>query len=128
MKVVAVCLVALILIAPAHAQRPDTVFFENLTFEEIRDLIRGGARNVIVPTGGTEDNGPHMVIGKHNYVVTYTADKIARALGNTLVAPVIAYVPEGSWLPPTGICKNRVLSPCRTTRDTPNCSKPRQTA
>ena len=85
-----------------RAQKADTVFIEDLTFDEIRDLIKGGAKNVIVATGGTEDNGPHMVLGKHNYVVSYTADKIARALGNTLVAPVIAYVPEGAWEPPAG--------------------------
>jgi len=95
---------ALLLLIPlaARAQRPDTVFFEDLTFDEIRDLIRGGAKNVIVATGGTEDKGPHMVMGEHNLVVSYAADKIARALGNTLVAPVIAYVPEGTWDPPTG--------------------------
>ncbi|MGQ0642694.1 MAG: creatininase family protein, partial [Gemmatimonadaceae bacterium] len=29
-------------------------------------------------------------------------DKIARALGNVLVAPIIAYVPEGGWDPPSG--------------------------
>src|SRR5258705_7843131 len=103
MRVLIASLVLLLLIPlGARAQRPDTVFFENLTFDEIRDLIRGGAKNVIVATGGTEDNGPHMVLGKHNFVVTYTADKIARALGNTLVAPVIAYVPEGDWSPATG--------------------------
>jgi len=103
MRVLARCLALLLLLpAAALAQKPDTLFFEDLTFDEIRDLIKGGARNVIVPTGGTVDNGPHMVLGKHNYVVKYTADKIARALGNTLIAPVIAYVPQGAWEPPTG--------------------------
>jgi creatinine amidohydrolase/Fe(II)-dependent formamide hydrolase-like protein len=50
---------------------------------------------VIVPTGGTEKNGYHMVTGKHNYVVTYTANQMARRLKNALVAPTIQYVPEG---------------------------------
>ena len=36
-----------------------------------------------------------MVLGKHNYVVTHAANIMARRLGNTLVAPVIQYVPEG---------------------------------
>src|SRR5262249_45917313 len=103
MRVLALSMVLLLLLPLAvRAQRPDTVFLEDLTFDEIRDLIRGGAKNVIVGTGGTEDNGPHMIIGKHNYVTNYTSDKIARTLGNTLVAPVIAYVPEGSWDPPSG--------------------------
>jgi creatinine amidohydrolase/Fe(II)-dependent formamide hydrolase-like protein len=43
-----------------------------------------------------------MVLGKHNFIITYTADKIARTLGNTLVAPVITLVPEGSYSPASG--------------------------
>ena len=48
-----------------------------------------------MPTGGTEKNGYHMVLGKHNYVVTYAANLMARRLKNALVAPTIQYVPEG---------------------------------
>ncbi|MDH4065234.1 MAG: creatininase family protein, partial [Acidobacteriota bacterium] len=44
---------------------------------------------------GTEKNGYHMVLGKHNYVVAHAANLMARRLGNALVAPVIQYVPEG---------------------------------
>ena len=96
--------VALSLALPsaARAQAPPTLFLEDLTFDEVRGLIRGGYQSVILPTGGTEDNGPHMTLGKHNYIVANAAERIARALGSTLVAPVIAYVPEGSWSPPTG--------------------------
>jgi creatinine amidohydrolase len=81
---------------------PDSVFLEDLTWAEVRDLIAGGTTTVIIGTAGTEQKGPHMVDGEHKFVMEYTADKIARALGKTLVAPVIAYVPEGSWERPTG--------------------------
>jgi creatinine amidohydrolase/Fe(II)-dependent formamide hydrolase-like protein len=74
---------------------PDTVFIDELTWEETRDALKGGKTTVIVPTGGTEKNGYHMVTGKHNYVVTYAANQMARRLKNTLVAPTIQYVPEG---------------------------------
>jgi creatinine amidohydrolase len=74
---------------------PDTVFIEELTWEETRDLMKAGRTTVIVPTGGTEKNGYHMVLGKHNYVVTHSANLMARRLENTLVAPTIQYVPEG---------------------------------
>ena len=57
--------------------------------------MKGGKTTVIVPTGGTEKNGYHMVIGKHNFVVAYTANQMARRLKNALVAPVLQYVPEG---------------------------------
>jgi creatinine amidohydrolase len=84
------------------AQTPDTVFLEELTWTEVRDALKTGATTVIIPTGGTEQNGPHMVLGKHNYLVKYKAGEIAKRLGKTLVAPVVAYVPEGNIDPPTG--------------------------
>ncbi|HZT50778.1 MAG TPA: creatininase family protein, partial [Stellaceae bacterium] len=48
------------------------------------------------------ENGPHMAIGKHNAIVRYCADAIAARLGNALIAPVLPYVPEGGFDPPTG--------------------------
>ena len=87
--------------ATARGQSPDTVFLEELTWTELRDLVRSGKTTIIVPIGGTEQNGPHMALGKHNRRVQVLSEKIARVLGNTLVAPVIAYVPEGGINPPT---------------------------
>jgi creatinine amidohydrolase len=81
-------------ISPTHP--PDTTYLEELTWEEIRDLMKKGKTTVIIPTGGTEKNGYHMVLGKHNYVVAKTADMMARRLGNALVAPIVKWVPEGS--------------------------------
>ena len=83
------------------AQLPDTVFLEELTWTELRDLVASGKTTILVPIGGTEQNGPHMALGKHNRRVQVLSEKIARALGNALVAPVIAYVPEGQINPPT---------------------------
>ena len=84
------------------AQAPDTVFLEELTWTEVRDALADGTTTVIIPTGGTEQNGPHMVLGKHNFLVKHKAGEVARRLGNVLVAPVMAYVPEGDVDPPTG--------------------------
>jgi len=89
-------------VSGTFAQAPDTVFLEELTWTELRDLIRSGTTTIILPTGGTEQNGPHMALGKHNVRVKALAEKIARGLGNALVAPVLAYVPEGRLAPPTG--------------------------
>src|SRR5437667_12029234 len=89
-------------VSGAHAEMPDTVFLEELTWTEIRDRIQAGRTTVIVPIGGTEQNGPHMAVGKHNVRVKALSERIARALGNALVAPVLAYVPEGQVSPPTG--------------------------
>ena len=98
---VAACLV-LAGSSPASGQMPGTVFLEDLAWTEVRDLIRSGTTTIILPTGGTEQNGPHMALGKHNARVRALAEKIARALGNAVVAPVLAYVPEGRLSPPTG--------------------------
>jgi creatinine amidohydrolase len=81
---------------------PDSVFIEDLTWAEARDMIAAGTTTVIIGTAGTEQKGPHMVDGEHKFVMEYAADKIARALGKTLVAPVVTYVPEGSWERPGG--------------------------
>ena len=83
-------------------EAPDTVFIEELTWTEVRDFIKAGKTTIIFPTGGTEQNGSHMVLGKHNFIVRHAAEQIARRLGNALVAPVLAYVPEGSIDPPSG--------------------------
>ena len=83
------------------AQAQDSVFLEDLTWTEVRDKLQAGTTTVIIPTGGTEQNGPHMILGKHNYRVKFTAGEVARRLGHALVAPVMAYVPEGTIAPPS---------------------------
>jgi creatinine amidohydrolase len=85
----------------AGAQAPDTVLLEELTWTEVRDAVRAGKTTIIIPAGGTEQNGPHMALGKHNTRVKILSQDIARQLGDALVAPVIAYVPEGGIAPPT---------------------------
>ena len=86
----------------AFSQTPDTVFLEELTWTEVDSAINSGTTTVIVPTAGTEQNGPHMVLGKHKYRINAGSERIARSLGSTLVAPVITYVPEGDIDPPSG--------------------------
>ena len=83
----------------------DSVFIEELTWIEVRDAIRAGKTTVIIATGGVEQNGPYLASGKHNYVLRAATEAIARKLGNTLVAPVVAFVPEGDISPPTGHMK-----------------------
>lgn len=93
-----ITLICLWLVVPSlalPAQIPSTVFLEELTWTEVRDALKAGKTTILFPTGGTEQNGPHMVLGKHNFIIKYSAEQIARRLGNALVAPVLAYVPEG---------------------------------
>ena len=97
----AVAVVACIALHSSGVSAQDSVFLEELTWTEVRDAIQSGTTTVIIPTGGTEQNGPHMVLGKHNVRIRFTAEQIAHRLGDTLVAPVMAYVPEGEIDPPT---------------------------
>ena len=96
------CAVVATLAPAARAQVPDIVLLEDLTWTEVRDAVRSGKTTIIVPSGGTEQNGPHMALGKHNARVRILSERIARSLGDALVAPVIAYVPEGGLAPPSG--------------------------
>lgn len=84
------------------APLPDVVEMKDMTWVEVRTAIQSGFATAIVPTGGIEQNGPHMILGKHDYLVGFAARQIAKEVGKTLVAPVISYVPEGQFDPPTG--------------------------
>ena len=90
------------------APMPNTVEMADMTWVEVRSAIQRGYSVAIVPTGGIEQNGPHMVLGKHDYIVRSAANRIARELGHALVTPVgLQFVPQGSYEPPS----NNMLFP-----------------
>ena len=80
---------------------PASVFLEDMTSSQVAAAVQQGSTTIIIPVGGTEQSGPHLTLGKHNVRVRVLAGKVAQQLGNTLVAPVLAYVPEGRIDPPT---------------------------
>lgn len=88
--------------APRPIEGSNTVFIEEMTWMEVRDALADGWTTAIVATGGVEQNGPYVAAGKHNFVLQATTEAIARELGNTLVAPIVKFVPEGSIDPPSG--------------------------
>ncbi|MFT8472151.1 creatininase family protein [Acetobacter persici] len=77
----------------------NSVLFEKHTWTEIQSGVAAGVTTIIIPVGGTEQSGPYIAVGKHNERVVYLAEKIAEKTGKTLVAPVVAYVPEGGTSP-----------------------------
>lgn len=87
-------------VAMAAAVEPATVFVDDLTSPELQERLSRGSTTVLIPIGGTEQSGPHMALGKHNVRVKVLAGLIAQRLGNAVVAPVLAYVPEGAISPP----------------------------
>ena len=80
----------------------NTVWLEEMTWIDVRDAIKAGKTNIIVPTGGMEPNGVWLVTGKHNYVLHANCEAIARKMGNALCAPIVKFVPEGGIDPKTG--------------------------
>jgi creatinine amidohydrolase/Fe(II)-dependent formamide hydrolase-like protein len=80
----------------------DSLWIEELTYMEVRDRIADGYSTAIIPTGGIEENGPYLATGKHNVILRSLCPAIARDLGNALCAPVVGFVPEGNFDPPSG--------------------------
>ena len=93
-------------LAELASRRPiealNSIWIEELTWMEIRDLLAAGTNTVIISTGGIEQNGPYVATGKHNYVLEGTCAGIALELGNALCAPIIKLVPEGDINDPSG--------------------------
>ena len=79
----------------------ESVFLEELPWLEVRDAIAAGVTTAIVPTGGIEQSGPYLAVGKHNYVNRALCAAVARRLGRTLCAPNVPFVPEGDIEPPS---------------------------
>jgi creatinine amidohydrolase len=88
--------ILMILRSPASAQMPnrftsnDVVELELLTHTEVYDKIHNqGMTSVLIVTGGTEERGPHDILGGHTIMARHHAIEIAKKLGKTLVAPVL---------------------------------------
>jgi len=71
----------------------DSIWIEDLTMLEVRDLLKAGKTTALILTGGIEENGPYLTTGKHNNVLRVTGESIARALGNALAAPIVSLEP-----------------------------------
>jgi creatinine amidohydrolase/Fe(II)-dependent formamide hydrolase-like protein len=77
----------------AQGARPvnvnDIVDLEMLTHTEVTQKLKDGWTSIFLVTGGTEERGPHDVLGGHNILAKNHATMAAKKLGKTLVAPVL---------------------------------------
>ena len=89
-----ICILVLV-IAIGLAQtgpRQEQVEIELMTYPEIYSAIHDqGKMTVLIYNGGTEQRGPHAVLGGHTFMARAIAPMIAQKLGNALVAPVLAF-------------------------------------
>lgn len=85
----------LLLVLPLRLGAQRSVYIEDLTWPEVQQAIAAGKTSAIIYTGSTEQNGPHMAIGKHNFIARWVAGAIAIKLGNALVYPTLPFAPTG---------------------------------
>jgi creatinine amidohydrolase len=102
MRLVFSALCLFLFFGTAAAAQPRSVFIEDLTWDEVRQAIAAGKSSAIYYAGSTEQNGPHMALGKHNFVARYAAGRIAETLGNALVYPILPFAPTGDAAQRTG--------------------------
>ncbi len=84
----------------APAVRPATprVLMTEMTTFEVKSAIAAGKTTVLVFNGSIEETGAAVVLGKHVFKARYIGERIARELGNALVAPVMPFAPTGAEL------------------------------
>ena len=97
--------------AIAEGVRPidmlDSVWIEELSWMEVRDLLKEGKTTALLGVGGVEKNGPYTATGKHNYTLKTTLEAIARKHGRALVAPIVTWEPcnpDREGLTPGSFC------------------------
>jgi creatinine amidohydrolase len=69
--------------------KPPTVFLAQMTRPEIEAFLKHG-QTVIVPTGSTEQHGPHGAVGTDAIIPTEICRRMAPQV-NALVAPTLSY-------------------------------------
>ena len=87
-------------VACATAAAQEQVDMELMTYSEVAAALQRGQTTVLIYNGGTEQRGPHAVLGGHTLIARRASVEIARQLGNALVAPVLPYAIAGSHLNP----------------------------
>jgi creatinine amidohydrolase len=65
------------------------VLIERMSWTQVRDAMDAGTRTVIVPLAAMEQHGPHMAVGTDTYLGYAMGTRLARALGDALVAPAV---------------------------------------
>lgn len=78
---------------PRTIEGINTVWLEELTQPEFRDLVKEGYTTVLIMTGGVENNDGNLSMNKHNINNRLLGEMLARKMGKTLVAPLVTLEP-----------------------------------
>jgi creatinine amidohydrolase/Fe(II)-dependent formamide hydrolase-like protein len=78
---------------PRTIEGINTVWLEELTQPEFRDMLKDGYTTVLIMTGGVENNDGNLQMNKHNINIKLLGEMMARKMGKTLVAPLVTLEP-----------------------------------
>ena len=67
----------------------DELFLERLTWPEVEAAMKRGARTAVIVAASSEQHGPHLPEATDALLGEALAERLARKLGDALVAPVI---------------------------------------
>lgn len=67
----------------------DELWIESMTWQDIKEAMASGKRRVLLVAGAMEQHGPHLPIGTDTFLGRALAERVARKLGDTLIAPMI---------------------------------------
>ena len=62
----------------APRAQTDLVEFEKMTWVEVKAALAAGKTTALIYTGGTEQRGPHLANGGHNFIAHAVVDAIDR--------------------------------------------------
>lgn len=85
---------------PRPVETADEVWISKMTWLEVRDTIAAGKTTVIVPVGAVDQNGPFLVMNKHEVTLGKVCGGVARRLDNILCAPIVDFGLQGVIAPP----------------------------
>ena len=95
----------------AQRAQTDLVEFEKMTWVEVKCEIAAGKTTALIYTGGTEQRGPQLANGYHNFAAHAQVEAIAKELGNAIFMPVLPYTPnDAEALPGTIGITNELLA------------------
>jgi len=80
----------------------DSVWLQDLTWEEIKDRMETCSRTILLPFGSTEQHGPHLPVGTDTMVAMTLAEDAAQSAGILAAPPLwFGWSPHHMVLPGT---------------------------
>lgn len=68
----------------------ERILLEEMTWFEVQEALDKGMDTIVVVVGSTEQHGPHLPLGTDSLWGKALGERVARRLGNALLAPVIS--------------------------------------